>query len=94
MTTLIATLDITKAKDEFGNPVEPNVVFENAVFRFVSSCSMFHLSMSRLLNDPFPLFLLLPFKRCSNRSPSTFDCDLRPRSEQALKIIRQTANSH
>lgn len=54
MTTLIATLDITKAKDEFGNPVEPNVVFENAVFRLVSSCSMFHLSMSRLLNDLFP----------------------------------------
>ncbi|KAJ3477354.1 hypothetical protein NLI96_g10518 [Meripilus lineatus] len=60
MTTILATLDISKAKDENGNVLEPNVVYENSVFR----------------------------------SPSTFQCDLRPRTEQALKIMRQTADAH
>jgi len=33
MTTVLATLDISKAKDNFGNPIEPKVDFNNAVFR-------------------------------------------------------------
>lgn len=34
--SMIATLDISKALDEDGIEIEPEVVFENAVFRYVS----------------------------------------------------------
>ena len=37
MATIVATLDITKARDAEGNVVEPKVEFNNAVFRFVAS---------------------------------------------------------
>jgi len=56
MTTALATLDISKAKDDFGNPIEPKIDFNNAVFRM----------------------------------PDKFQCDIRPRSEHALKVLRQT----
>ncbi|KAJ7035208.1 cytochrome P450 [Mycena alexandri] len=55
ITSVLATLDISKAKDSFGNPVEPKIDFNNSVFRM----------------------------------PDHFDCDIRPRSEQALKLLRQ-----
>jgi len=53
--TALATLDISKAKDDFGNPIEPKVNFSNSVFRI----------------------------------PDKFQCDIRPRSEHALKVLRQ-----
>lgn len=59
MASMIATLDITKAVDERGNVIEPEVVFDNAVFR----------------------------------TPKPFQCDIRPRSEQALKVVRQAADA-
>ncbi|KAJ7723670.1 cytochrome P450 [Mycena metata] len=55
ITSVLATLDISKAKDAFGNPVEPKIDFNNSVFRM----------------------------------PDRFDCDIRPRSEQSLKLLRQ-----
>ncbi|KAF5381704.1 hypothetical protein D9615_005603 [Tricholomella constricta] len=56
MTAMIATLDISKAVDESGQVVEPQVDFENPIFRI----------------------------------PNPFKCGLRPRSEQALKLIQQS----
>lgn len=56
ITCMIATLDISKAVDEFGNVVEPKVDFENPIFRI----------------------------------PNPFECDIRPRSEQTLKLIQQS----
>jgi len=56
ISSMIATLDISKAVDEFGNVVEPKVDFENPIFRI----------------------------------PNPFKCDIRPRSEQALKVIQQS----
>ncbi|KAJ6629355.1 cytochrome P450 [Mycena sp. CBHHK59/15] len=53
--TTLATLDISKAKDDFGNTIEPKVDFNNAVFRL----------------------------------PDKFECDIRPRSEQTIKVLRQ-----
>jgi cytochrome P450 len=53
ITSMLATLDIRKARDERGVEIEPVVRFENAVFR----------------------------------TPSPFVCDIRPRSEEALKLI-------
>jgi len=55
ITTALATLDISKAKDDFGNIIEPKVDFNNAVFRL----------------------------------PDKFQCDIRPRSEHALKALRE-----
>ncbi|KAI0946484.1 hypothetical protein AcW1_009934 [Taiwanofungus camphoratus] len=59
MASMIATFDISKAVDEHGNMIEPEIVFDNAVFR----------------------------------TPKPFKFDIRPRSEQALKVIRQTADT-
>lgn len=56
MAGMIATLDISKAKDEFGNVIEPVVDFDNPIFRL----------------------------------PKPFKCDLRPRSEHALKLIQDS----
>ncbi|KDQ55519.1 hypothetical protein JAAARDRAFT_37534 [Jaapia argillacea MUCL 33604] len=53
MAAMLATLDFKKAVDEHGNVIEPDVTFDNSVFR----------------------------------TPSVFKCDIRPRSEQALKVI-------
>ncbi|KAJ7439114.1 cytochrome P450 [Mycena latifolia] len=55
MTTVLATLDISKARDELGNLIEPKVDFNNAVFR----------------------------------TPDRFECDIRPRSEHAFKLLLQ-----
>ncbi|KAG5718859.1 O-methylsterigmatocystin oxidoreductase [Termitomyces sp. T112] len=54
--SMVATLDIAKAVDASGNPVEPRVHFNNPIFRI----------------------------------PDPFECALRPRSEQALKLIQQS----
>lgn len=35
MVSMIATLDISKAVDEHGSEIEPEVVFDNSVFRYV-----------------------------------------------------------
>lgn len=55
ITSMLATLDIRKARDEKGVEIEPVVKFENAVFR----------------------------------TPSPFMCDIRPRSEEALRLIME-----
>ncbi|KAJ7143734.1 cytochrome P450 [Mycena epipterygia] len=59
ITTALATLDISKAKDNFGNPIEPKVDFNNSVFRL----------------------------------PDRFECDIHPRSEQTLSVLRQAEAS-
>ncbi|KAG2356461.1 cytochrome P450 [Suillus spraguei] len=55
ITSMLATLDIRKARDDKGVEIEPVVRFENAVFR----------------------------------TPSPFVCDIRPRSEEALRLIME-----
>lgn len=59
MASMIATMDISKAVDEQGDVVEPEIVFDNAVFR----------------------------------TPKPFKCDIRPRSEQALRVVRRAAET-
>jgi hypothetical protein len=72
--TMLATLDIAKATDEYGNIIEPNVEFNDSVFRCVAfgvaSLYITHISLL-----------------C--RTPSPFKCSLTPRSEQAIRLIRQ-----
>ncbi|KII86980.1 hypothetical protein PLICRDRAFT_43678 [Plicaturopsis crispa FD-325 SS-3] len=55
MASMLATLHIGKAVDERGEVVEPEIKFENSVFR----------------------------------TPNPFVCDIRPRSEEALRVIQQ-----
>lgn len=59
MASMVATLDISKARDAAGCEVEPEVVFDNAMFR----------------------------------TPQPFRCDIRPRSEQVLRVVRQAADA-
>ncbi|KAF9802749.1 hypothetical protein IEO21_09825 [Rhodonia placenta] len=59
MASMVATLDISKARDAAGCEVEPEVQFDNPVFR----------------------------------TPRPFRCDIRPRSEQALRLVRQAADA-
>ncbi|THG97275.1 hypothetical protein EW026_g4689 [Hermanssonia centrifuga] len=59
MATMMATLDITKPIDENGRVIQPNVSFDNSVFR----------------------------------TPSEFKCDIRPRSEHALRVVRQATEA-
>ncbi|KAJ7651442.1 cytochrome P450 [Mycena rosella] len=54
--TVLATLDISKAKDDFGHPIEPKIEFNNAIFR----------------------------------TPDRFECNIHPRSEHSLKLVRET----
>ncbi|KAJ7621020.1 cytochrome P450 [Roridomyces roridus] len=54
ITTVLATLDISKAKDDQGSPVEPKVEYNNSIFRLLDR----------------------------------FECDIRPRSEHALKLLQ------
>ncbi|EGN94314.1 hypothetical protein SERLA73DRAFT_188122 [Serpula lacrymans var. lacrymans S7.3] len=55
MVSMLSTLKFGKAVDDRGNVVEPEVVFDNSVFR----------------------------------TPNVFQCDIRPRSEQALKLVAE-----
>ncbi|KAH8103320.1 cytochrome P450 [Cristinia sonorae] len=59
MTSMIASFDIRKAKDEAGKVVEPEIMFENSVFRL----------------------------------PTPFACDIQLRSEQAGRVLQQTAEA-
>ncbi|OBZ78498.1 O-methylsterigmatocystin oxidoreductase [Grifola frondosa] len=59
MASILAAFDIKKAVDDFGNVVEPEIAFDNAIFR----------------------------------TPNPFKCDLRPRSETAVKVVRQAADA-
>ncbi|KAJ7154117.1 cytochrome P450 [Mycena filopes] len=57
--SVLATLDISKAKDASGNPIEPTVRYSNSVFRL----------------------------------PDRFECDIRARSEVALKLLQQAESA-
>ncbi|TFK21388.1 cytochrome P450 [Coprinopsis marcescibilis] len=56
MTSMLATLDISKPVDDQGKVIEQPPVFDNPIFRI----------------------------------PNTFKCSIKPRSERALALIRQT----
>ena len=81
MVSMLSTLNISKAVDEHGRIVEPVVKFENPIFRYVLFAGLSnHEVVSR---DPDYLYN-------SNRTPSLFKCDMRPRSQKALSLIKQS----
>jgi len=71
---MIATLDISKAVDEFGNVVEPKVDFENPIFRLVGGPSL--LTVNLLMKSAHrdrTLFFCLP---AGYQIPSSATSDL------------------
>lgn len=76
MVTMLATLDMSKQTDEYGKTIEPVIQFNDSVFRCVV------LGALSIRNSYF-----LP-----HRTPSPFKCSLRPRSEQAVRLIQQNVS--
>jgi hypothetical protein len=81
MTSMLATLNISKPIDESsGKPIEPTIEYDNPIFRFVGP--MLSIAYVCALVTHIPHVPVL-------RTPNPFECDIRPRSEQALKLIKQ-----
>ena len=78
MATMLATTDLSMEVDESGNVVRPDVSFDNSVFRSVPPCLFFSYSVCSILS-------LTPRL---DRTPTVFKCDIRPRSEQTLQLVR------
>lgn len=71
---MLATLDISKATDENGDTIEPDVQFNDSVFRCAAAVTIFVFTA-----QVFPLY----------STPSPFKCTILPRSEQAARLIQQ-----
>lgn len=71
---MMATLNIEKSVDENGKVIEPVYTLDNAIFRLVQV-------ISPKICKPY---------LTSPRTPSPFKCDIRPRSEKALMLIKQS----
>ena len=81
ITSFLATFDVKKAVDERGKVIEPDVVFENAVFRCVlHTARMVH--SGSLIHPPL------------TRTPNTFPCDIQPRSARAVALIHEQSASN
>jgi hypothetical protein len=72
--SVLATLKISKAVDEHGNVIEPEVKYLNPIFRCISFSLLFRTVLIWL----------------AYRTPSQFKYDMRPRSEKALGLIKMT----
>lgn len=90
MATMLATTDLAMEVDESGNVVRPDISFDNSVFRSASSpyhsCFLFPPCFC-LTTQSRSLFSLTRFLWL-NRTPTVFKCDIRPRSEQTLQLVR------
>lgn len=82
MTSLLATFNISKAKDEFGNVVEPVVDFKSAsiVAYVVPLFSLFLFRSSDLI-----------FNQSQSSLPAPFECSIKPRSREVEKLIYAAA---
>ena len=76
--TAVATLDIHKPIGPDGKTLEQKVVFENSVFR----CVLFSLPNRRI-----------SLLTMCGRLPSSFQCDIRPRSSQTLRVVREATDA-
>ena len=85
---MLSMLDIRKKRDEKGVEIEPVVKFENSIFRSVLSrfvlCCDAGLHLHRFRVEIFA-------DSCIYRTPNPFVCDIRPRSEAALRLIMEDA---
>lgn len=79
--TMVATLDISKAVDVDGKVIEPDVTFDNAVFRCVFLCLIISYVRVRLTADPTLTEYLLPSNATSaqDRTKHSRSSDKRPK---------------
>jgi hypothetical protein len=73
MASMLATLDITKAVDEKGNVIEPEIQYDNSIFRYVICPSTASQT---------------PYRNGTIRIPNPFAVSLKPRSEQAVALMK------
>jgi hypothetical protein len=73
MVSMIAAFDMSKAVDKHGNIIEPDIQFNDSVFRSVMLLFFHCIPVTNVI---------LP-----TSTPSPFEWSLKPRSEQAAKLI-------
>ena len=81
MSNIIATMDLTKALDETGNPITPTVEFDKSAVRCID--------FLRSRDD-----LLAVFTNLFARHIAPFKCNLRYRSEKARSLVDQAILLH
>ena len=81
MSNIVATMDLTKALDEAGNPITPSVEFNKSAIRYVD--------FVRRRDD-----LLVVFPNFFVRHVVPFKCNLRYRSEKARSLVEQARLLH
>jgi hypothetical protein len=73
--SMLATLDIKKARDDSGNEIEPSYEYSpDSGVHFVS----------------FAQFLRRPLIGSNYRTPLPFECSITPRSRHAVEVIQAT----
>ncbi|KAI0826666.1 cytochrome P450 [Trametes gibbosa] len=88
--SMIASFDIRKATDEFGNVVEPEAVYDNSVFT-LGACAL-RAAQPTFGSEPHGVhgeIVANVLRALSHSTPKPFKYDIRPRSAQAVKIIRE-----
>ena len=78
ISSIVATMDITKARDDDGNEITPPESFKSGFVRYV----MCHWRLSECLNSKWSL--MRPISR-----PEKFECVITARSQKAIELINQ-----
>ena len=74
LATILAMLDIEKPRDKNGKEIEPDVKFENSVFRSGFLCTQIEKFFCSSM---------------THRTSTRFDVILRPRSDAVLRLIEE-----
>lgn len=74
---VLTTFNIEPALDEEGNPQMPKAEFECLVARYVFSSTW------------TCMIVILIVSRCYFSDPKPFKCTIKPRSDEAVKLVRE-----
>lgn len=84
LVSMIATMDISKEVNEHGHAIEPEIKFENTVFRYV---------FVRPLDSSLLCALAIAFAdRPKLRNPSKFQFALKARSGQHARLVHEAVD--
>jgi hypothetical protein len=81
---MLSTITISKAKDENGREITPEIAFEVALAAYAP-----FLSCETKIADVYDYFSLPPG---GYSKPKDFKCVMNPRSEQATLLVTQAAS--
>lgn len=76
VTCILFVFDIGPVLDEDGNPQIPKIELDNTTVRYVSLEPSVHIAAD--------------VDRHNARAPKTFECTIKPRSEEAIKLVKET----